>query len=167
MPHGKPVQKHFAKAPSHWLAIILAAAFVSWWGGQLTMSGMVWYETIALPPWTPPDAVFGVVWSLIFILAALSTIIYFRRATRDRRFDLTVTTILFNAGLNVFWSYLFFVLHEIGAAVIDAALLGATVVVLITLVAPVSRKAAWLLVPYAAWVAFATYLNYVIWTMNA
>jgi len=71
-----------------------------------------------------------------------------------------------NAGLNLFWSELFFANHQIGWAVFGAGLLEVTVLALIGLTSRVAPIASALLIPYAAWVGFAMYLNYIIWMMN-
>jgi tryptophan-rich sensory protein len=67
---------------------------------------------------------------------------------------------------NCIWSGLFFGLQSPGLALIWIVLLLASIVVTIIAARPVSRAAAWLLAPYAAWVAFATFLNATLWWMN-
>ena len=71
-----------------------------------------------------------------------------------------------NAMLNVTWSLLFFNLHLIDMAVYEAAMLGLSVVIISALCWQISRAASLLLVPYAAWVAFATYLTYIVSSLN-
>jgi len=68
--------------------------------------------------------------------------------------------------LNVFWSYLFFNQHQILASIIEMIILDTTVIVLILLLWPISKLASYLLMPYAVWVAFATYLTYQILLLN-
>jgi tryptophan-rich sensory protein len=79
-----------------------------------------------------------------------------------------MVTMLFilNAAVNVLWSYVFFYLHKMAPAIWVCLFLDLTIILLIQFIAPVSALAAWLLVPYAAWVTFASYLNYRVWTMN-
>jgi len=74
---------------------------------------------------------------------------------------------IINAFINVFWSYLFFVLHMTGYAAIDSMALALSVLSLIIFIYPISMLAAVLLVPYFVWVLIATYLNYSIWKLNA
>jgi tryptophan-rich sensory protein len=144
------------------LITILTAAVGSW----LTSKGMGWYQTIKLPPWTPPGSAIGSVWTTIFILSAVSALIVWNKAPRDARFCWIIAIFIANAILNVFWSFLFFNQHLFGQAVIEAAVLGISVAALVVLIWPVSRLASLLLAPYFAWVTFATYLAYVIWTIN-
>ncbi|MFA5413417.1 MAG: TspO/MBR family protein [Patescibacteria group bacterium] len=144
------------------LAVFGVAAFGSW----LTGGGMDWYKTINLPSFTPPGSVIGTVWTIIFILTAISALIFWQKAPRDKRFSWTATFFILNGAFNIFWSYLFFNRHWLGAAVWEAGFLGASVIVLIILIWPVSRLASTLIMPYAAWTTFATYLTYVIWSLN-
>lgn len=151
--------------PNH-IVIPVIAIFTSYAGGAITMAGMEWYRGITLPPWTPPGSVIGAVWAIIFTLSAVSALIVWNTSARDDRFYRIFGVFAVNVNLNVGWSLLFFGLHMMGAAIFEAAALAGSVVVLIVLIWPVSRLAALLLVPYAGWVSFATYLTYVIWRLN-
>ena len=144
------------------LTVFGVAAFGSW----LTGGGMEWYKTINLPAFTPPGSVIGAVWTIIFILTAISALIFWQKAPRDKRFSWAATFFILNGALNIFWSYLFFNRHWLGAAVWEAGILDLSVIVLIILIWPVSRLASTLLMPYAVWTTFATYLTYVIWSLN-
>lgn len=136
-------------------------------GSSFTSSGMGWYRTINLPTWTPEGGVIGMVWTVIFILSTISALLVWNKIPhKNKRFSLIVAVFILNSVLNVFWSDLFFNLHLIGLAVLEAAALGLSVIALIILIYPFSRLAAWLLVPYALWVTFATYLTYSIYLLN-
>ncbi len=135
-------------------------------GNWLTRGGMDWYETISLPAFTPPGAIIGAVWTTIFILTTISAIIFWGKAPRDRRFWWVAGVFILNGLLNIFWSYLFFNRHWIGAAVWESGILDLSVIALIILIWSVSRVAAILLFPYAFWTTFATYLTYVVWSLN-
>jgi len=150
----------------NYVIIPLITLGVSWLGGRLTSGGMNWYQTIKLPAWTPPGSVIGFAWTTIFILSTISALIVWNRVSHQGRFWWIIIIFLINAGLNLGWSWLFFNQHLIGPAVWEAGLLGLSVVVLIILIWPFSRLAAWLLVPYGGWVIFATYLTYLIWALN-
>lgn len=150
----------------NYITIPLMTILVAGVGSWLTSSGMDWYGTINLPEWTPAGSVIGAVWTTIFILTTLSALIVWSRANRNRRFWWIIVIFLINAFLNVFWSFLFFSQHLIGPAIWEAGLLDASVIALIILIWPISRLASILLVPYAGWVAFATYLTYTVWLLN-
>jgi len=135
-------------------------------GGFITSKGMDWYKGLNLPEITPPGYVISIAWTIIFILTAISCLIYYNKAFRNARFVFVITLFLINAGLNILWSYLFFNLHLVGAAILEMIILEATVLLLIYLVRPTSKLASALLYPYAAWVVFATYLAYQTLLLN-
>lgn len=149
------------------LIIPAAVALVAVLGSVVTRGGMSWYRNLNLPAWTPPGSTIGLVWTTIFVLAAVSLLLAFDGAGSARALRPVVRVALLNGALNVLWSVLFFGFHRIGAATVEAALLGASVLWLMTLVWPLSRTASLLLAPYAAWVGFATYLTYSVWRLNA
>jgi tryptophan-rich sensory protein len=143
--------------------ITIAVAVV---GSFITSGGMAWYRSITLPSWTPPGSVIGTVWTVLFILATISALIVWNGAPHDARLRWIIAIFLLNAVLNIGWSLLFFGAHQMGAAVWEAGVLGLTVVALVIFIWPLSTLAALLLVPYAGWVAFATYLTYSVWRLN-
>ena len=149
-----------------YILIPLVTILVAFAGGQLTMRSVAtWYKTIRKPTWTPPGAVIGAVWAVLYILAALSALIVWNLPLAPVSAMVAMLFIL-NAAVNVLWSYVFFYLHKMGPAIWVCLFLDLTIILLIQFIAPVSALAAWLLVPYAAWVTFASYLNYRVWTMN-
>jgi tryptophan-rich sensory protein len=152
----------------NYLIIPLVTVLVSVIGGQFTSggTGSGWYGAIVNPSWTPPGSVIGAVWTVIFILTTISALIVWNRVPRDTRFWWIVGILLLNAVLNVLWSYLFFDRHLMGWAVLEAAALDLTVIALMVLIWPLSRIASLLLLPYAGWVAFATYLTHAVWSLN-
>ena len=143
--------------------IVLATAVI---GGMITSRGMAWYKTIKKPLWTPPGAVIGVVWTFIFILSTLSALIVWNFIPHGTRFWVIIVLFLLNALANIFWTYLFFGTHHMYAAIWEALFLEVTVLCLIELTKAVSAGAAFLLLPYAAWVLFASYLTYRVWALN-
>lgn len=153
-----------------WKTLIIPAVTigVASLGSSLTASGMDWYRGINLPSWTPPGSVIGTVWTVIFILATISAILArnYPGTKHAKRVPWIMAAFVLNAVLNVAWSWLFFRLHLIGWAVWEALLLEASVIALIILIRPVSVVAARLLIPYAAWVAFASFLTFMIWRLN-
>ncbi|HEB41700.1 MAG TPA: tryptophan-rich sensory protein [Candidatus Dependentiae bacterium] len=131
-----------------------------------TSYGMSWYKTIALPSFTPPRWVIEIMWQLIYLLTTIAVIIVWNRFKRNMRFWLIMILFVINAFLNVYWHYLFFYQHQIGAAIIGSLFLQLTVLLLIFLLWPLSRMISWFLIPYAIWEFFAIFLTTVIWYMN-
>ena len=150
----------------NYFLIPLATIAVAVFGSILTSGDMAWYKTIKIPSWAPPGALIGAVWTTIFILTAISALIVWNRAQHAGVFWWIAAIFIANGILNVFWSYLFFNQHLLYAAGWEAALLGASVLALIILIWPISRLASSLLLPYAGWVSFATYLTFLISNFN-
>lgn len=129
--------------------------------GYLTTPGD-WYAQLAKPAFNPPGWVFGPVWTALYIAIAIAGSRTWQRYAGGRAMRLWWIQL----GLNFLWSPVFFLAHWIGPA------LGVIVALLVTTVAFVAaswhrdRTAAWLFVPYAAWVAFASVLNGAIWILN-
>lgn len=151
---------------SNYIFIPASVVCVAIVGSRLTDAGMEWYSTIALPSWTPAGAVIGTVWTVIFVLCTVSLLVFWNTAPRDRRFTSIALLFAINGLLNVGWSFLFFFLGLIAAALIEMLVLLATIIALIVLLFPRSRLAALLLIPYGAWVVFATILTTAVWTLN-
>jgi len=150
-----------------YLLIIAVVLGTSLLGSYFTSLGLgEWYSSLNLPDFTPPGSFIGAVWTTIYILTAIAAILFYRKAKRGPQWKWVTVMFLVNASLNVFWSYLFFTEHLMGVAILKAAALGISVLVLMYLIYPVTRTGALLLAPYAGWVFFATYLNYLIWSLN-
>ncbi len=151
----------------NYLLIPLFVFFTAFVGGRLTSSSVQgWYQTINKSSWTPPGSVIGIVWTILFILIAISMLIVWNKMPPGSRINWLAAIFAVNLILNVGWSWLFFGQHLIGWAVLECALLDTTIIALIVLIWPASALAASLLIPYAVWVAFATFLTYKVWTLN-
>ena len=149
--------------------IVLLIAFVSYLGNVFTSTSVnTWYLGLNLPSWTPPGAFIGIVWTIIYILLAVSIISVFSKYTNTERlrFIHIKRWFLINLILNLLWSFVFIANKAIFAGILVAALLTISVYILIYLIRPVSRWSAVALYPYAIWTTFATILNIVIWTLN-
>jgi len=126
----------------------------------------VWYPTLAKPGFTPPNWVFGPVWTTLFALLGIAAWLVWRRGldTEDVRVALELFAVQY--VVQVAWSGVFFGLRSplLGLGVIVTLWIG----ILATIAAfdQVDRRAALLVVPYFAWVTFAAVLNYRIWQLN-
>lgn len=153
---------------SAYAAVILFYLAIFWIGGSFTRRGVrTWYLTISKPDFTPPGSFIGMVWTIIYILAAASFLVFVDAAQEKQIFWPIIGLYILNGIINAAWSYIFFVQHHLGLAVVNAALIGLTVVLLMLVVWPFSQNASILLLPYASWVSFATYLAYRIYRMNS
>ncbi len=125
-----------------------------------------WYDRLVKPPWQPPNWVFGPVWTAIFILSAISAILIWNTRPRTGFTYWIMAAFILNGVLNAAWSALFFGNKLICPAIFDAGLICLSVIVIMILAWPISRLASLLLIPYAAWTAFATYLTWAIHRLN-
>ena len=124
-----------------------------------------WYADLAKPSFTPPDRLFGPVWTVLYVLMAIAAWRVWRAADRDtRRGPLTLFAL--QLALTLGWTVVFFGLQKIGAAVATIVVLDVGVVVTTLAFRSIDRWAGLLMVPYLAWVVFATVLNIAIWRLN-
>lgn len=135
-------------------------------GGMVISTGVPWYETLVLPAWHPTAPVIAFVWALIYLCAAWSFLIIWNTTKHDHELKLIIGTFTVLLLVNLGWAIVFFFLHSFLGSVWFALLLGFSVLVLIALILRRSEKAAFLLAPYALWVFFAAYLNYVVMMLN-
>lgn len=156
--------------PRH--AIGLAVSIVVCFGaaglGSLftTPSIESWYVTLRKPPWTPPNWLFGPVWTALYLGMAIAAWLVWRRVGVSGG-KLALTLFALQLVLNVCWSAIFFSAHMPGFAFADIVLLWLLILATVVSFWPISRVAGWLMVPYLLWVAFAAALNYTIWRLNA
>ncbi|MGN6818427.1 MAG: TspO/MBR family protein [Sphingomonas sp.] len=124
-----------------------------------------WYAALARPSLTPPDWVFPVAWGSLYILmgVALAMII---NARGSRLRGVAIVLFVVQLLLNLAWSPLFFGMHQVSAALI--LLIGLLVAALATTLVfgRIRAAAAWLMVPYLAWLCFAGLLNWQIGKLN-
>ena len=124
-----------------------------------------WYADLAKPSFTPPDRLFGPVWTVLYVLMAIAAWRVWRAADRDtRRGPLTLFAL--QLALTLGWTVVFFGLQKIGAAVATIVVLDVGVVVTTLAFRSIDRWAGLLMVPYLAWVIFATVLTIAIWRLN-
>lgn len=124
-----------------------------------------WYPTLAKPAWTPPNWVFGPVWTLLYILMAVAAWLVWRKAGLAGA-RLALVLYFVQLTLNAAWSGLFFGLRNPTAGLVDILLLWILIAATLTAFARHSAVAAGLLAPYFVWVSYAAALNFAIWQMN-
>jgi tryptophan-rich sensory protein len=127
-------------------------------GGALTELGP-WYFALKHPDWKPPDPYFGVIWSVIFTLCAVSAGLAWRSAQSAEHKKRVVVLFGANAFLNILWSALYFKLQRPDWAVFEVVFLWLSIMLLVMGLWRLSKKASCLLIPYWVWVSVATVLN--------
>jgi tryptophan-rich sensory protein len=150
-----------------WEPTFIAAAGVT----VLATAGAVltpldsWYRNLKKPTLQPPDFVFPLAWTTIFILEAASAVIGWR-ATSGGASVLLVASYIINGLLNIFWSFLFFKQHRPDWGLLEVPFLWLSILAMI-IVLYVNAGWAWIfLAPYLLWVSIAAYLNYTIVKLN-
>lgn len=143
-----------------WLMVSFAAA----WIGSRYMPGE-WYASLAKPSWNPPNAIFAPVWSVLYVLMGVAAWLVWRQAGLNgagAALGLFVVQLI----LNALWSYLFFGMHRLDLAFFDIVILWVAILAVVVLFWRVYWGAGALMLPYLAWVGFASFLNVVLWRMN-
>jgi benzodiazapine receptor len=144
------------------LCFLVAAA-----GGVVTAGSVgTWYVGLAKPSFNPPGWVFGPVWMVLYLMIAVAGWRVWRRRGEAGAWDALAAWGV-QLALNLGWSVVFFGARMIGAALVEILVLLAAILVTATLFWRIDRVAGWLLVPYAAWVGFATVLNAALWWLNS
>ncbi len=129
--------------------------------GTINLPGE-WYAGLAKPVFNPPNWIFGPVWTVLYVLIAIAG-----WRSWERRFEGPATQIWFaQLGLNFLWSPVFFSMHLMGFGLLIIIALLVLILLFIKLSWNRDRIAAWLFVPYALWVAFASILNASLFILN-
>ena len=157
------------KIPTAWkLAIsIVGSELAGAIGSIFTVPAIpTWYAHLAKPAFSPPNEVFGPVWTTLYLLMGLAAFIVWKEGSDRRDVRIALGIFIGQLVLNVLWSVAFFGSHSPIAGLIVIVLLWLSIIATIFAFYKVSKGAAFLLIPYLAWVSFAAYLNYAIWTLN-
>jgi tryptophan-rich sensory protein len=125
-----------------------------------------WYEQLAKPTWMPPGWLFGPVWTVLYAIMGVALFLVLQKGWNTGGVKWAVTLFAIQLALNFCWSPLFFRFHSLGGSL--------TLIIALWLMIGWTAAAFWsvrdwagvLLLPYWAWVTFATALNASIWRMN-
>lgn len=151
---------------SSWIALpgFIAACFLAAMTGAFFRPGE-WYERLKKPPWRPPNWLFAPVWTILYVMIAVSGWLVWREAGFAGA-ALPLAVYALQLVLNAIWTPLFFGLHRPDLVFVDIVLVWLSIVATIVRFAPIHAGAALLLVPYLVWVTFATALNFAVWRLN-
>jgi tryptophan-rich sensory protein len=143
-----------------WVVFCFAAASSAVW----IMPGE-WYASLRKPTWNPPSWLFGPVWSTLYLMMAIAAWLVWREggwAKHSRALSWFVGQWL----LNALWTPLFFGLHRPDLALVEIVVFWGVLAFVVQLFWKIRPLAGALLVPYLAWVSFATVLNATLWWLN-
>ena len=141
------------------LAVVLVLSYLTAGiGAALTELGP-WYFSLKHPDWKPPDVAFGIIWTTIFTLCAISAWLAWQAASTPTLRLRVALLFGVNAVLNIVWSGLYFKLQRPDWALYEVVFLWLSIVALMVGLWRLSRWASWLLVTYWVWVSIAAVLN--------
>jgi translocator protein len=145
------------------LSVFVAVTFLAASSGAVFKPG-AWYAGLRKPGWTPPNWVFPVVWSVLYVLIAAAgwRVWEARGPAAWPELTLWAVSLCLNAG----WSWVFFGLRRIGWALVEVGLLWASIVAMLVALPRVDPETAWMLAPYVVWVSIAAALNAAVWRLN-
>jgi len=149
------------------LLTVPAIVLLGFLSGRLANSGYGnrWFDALEKPALMPPGWLFGVAWTILYILMGLAlAIVLHARGAKGR--GPAIVLFLVQLVMNLAWSPLFFRAHQVGSALVLILALIVVVAITIWLFARIRRVVGLLLLPYLAWLAFASFLNYEIGRLN-
>lgn len=148
----------------HWKSLLVFAAITFATAAIGSMSSPdAWYASLSKPSFNPPNWIFAPVWTVLYVLIALSAWRIWKQAGG---WCVALTLWVVQLLLNGMWSPLFFTMHRIDLALLDIVVLLAALIATIAAFHRRDRLAAAMLVPYLAWVSFATLLTFSIFRLN-
>lgn len=154
---------------SHIFKLILSLALPLCLGaiaGMFTSEAVPeWYATLNRPSFSPPNWIFGPVWTTLYVLMGISFFLIWKQEVSRKR-NLAIMVFLIQLALNFAWSFLFFYFNKIGLALADIVLLWTTILLMLVLFFRLKPWACYLNIPYLLWVTFATILNAGFYVLN-
>jgi tryptophan-rich sensory protein len=135
--------------------------------GLATARGVsTWYPTLIKPSFNPPAWVFGPVWTLLYVMMGVAAFLVWRRGFDAEGVRLALTIFAIQLALNGLWSILFFGIRQPGWALAEIIVLWIAIGLTALRFWRLVPAAGLLLLPYWAWVSFATVLNASLWWLN-
>ena len=148
--------------------VVTACLTIGYLSGMVTRESITtWYPTLVKPVFNPPNWIFAPVWTMLYVMIGVAGgMIWNRIETDEENVKKAFKFFIYQLALNALWSYLFFGLHNPLLALIEIVLLWLMIFETYTQFKKIEKVAAMLLIPYLAWVSFATILNASIWWLN-
>ncbi len=125
-----------------------------------------WYDALQKPFFNPPGWIFGPVWFTLYCLMGISLYLLWQQRKTNPKANKAVVAFLIHLIFNATWSIVFFGLEMLGLAVLNILIILGFIIYLIKISYSINKTASYLLVPYLAWVSFATLLNIAILVLN-
>jgi len=125
-----------------------------------------WYVTLVKPPFSPPNYLFGPVWTTLYILMGVSVYLIWKKGLKTKKVRDGISLFGIQLFLNAIWSPIFFGAKNLGLAFVVIVAMWIYIVKTIISFAKINKVASYLLYPYIVWVSFASVLNFSIWFLN-
>lgn len=149
------------------LVAVIGCELVGIISTPLTLSAIpTWYSTLNKPPFSPPNWIFGPVWTILYFLMGVSAFLIWQKGLKKRQVKEALIYFVAQLSFNFVWSILFFGLRSPILGLIDILVLWVLILVTIVKFYKISKTAAYLLAPYILWVSFALILNLSIVLLN-
>jgi benzodiazapine receptor len=146
---------------------ILIPLVIGYIGAIVTLPQIsTWYSSLSKPWWSPPNWLFGPIWTTLYLLMGIALFLVWREGLhrRDVRFAILIFSV--QLVINLLWSVVFFSFHALFGSFILVMLLWLAILANIIAFLIISKWAGLLLVPYIVWVSIASYLNYSVYLLN-
>lgn len=146
---------------------ILIPLIIGYLGSIVTLPQIsTWYSTLSKPWWSPPNWLFGPIWTTLYVLMGIALFLVWREGIhrKDVRFAILIFGV--QLALSLIWSVVFFSLHALFGSFVIVMLLWLAILANIIAFLIISKWAGLLLVPYIIWVSIASYLNYSVYLLN-
>ena len=145
---------------------LLGTAVAAGLGAIASANAQAFYSQLIQPTWAPPAWLFAPVWSLLYAMMAVSAWLVWRAHGFQGRAAKALTLFIVQLGANALWTWLFFGWHKGAMSMAEIVVLWLLIAATIGAFWPLQRTAALLLIPYLAWVSFASALTYAMWQLN-
>jgi len=158
-----------AEEKKRWVQLVLCLVIPLFTGGiaaLLSMEGMKRFESMAKPPLTPPDWVFAVVWTTLYLMMGYASYLVWRYGAPKKRLNRALVWYGAQLAANLVWSPLFFRWEMHLASLIWLVLLLGLAIITAGCFRKLVRKAGCWMLPYLGWLLFAGYLNAGVWILN-
>ena len=131
----------------------------------LSNIGMESYKAAEKPALTPPDILFPIVWTILYILMGISAARIWQNGDSKQKAQ-SLRIYLLQLAFNFVWSLLFFNMQAYGFALVWLIILWLLILLMILSFSKIDKPSAYLQIPYLLWVSFAAYLNFMVWMLN-
>jgi len=146
------------------IIVCLSAGLI---GSLFTFAAIpTWYAALTKPSFSPPNWIFGPVWTTLYILMGIAMYLVWKKGTKKKSVRQALALFLIHLGFNAGWSIVFFGLHSIFGGMVVIIILWGLIVAVIREFYRIDRQAAYFLIPYFVWVSFAGVLNFSLLLLN-